>query len=541
MASDDNTQWFDANGWTSTISDYTLEKGQGIRFKSGGKGDTNTVAGGQVQMSPGSRVRNSTVTSGHIQADGGTLDTVSMTGGSAVINAGTTLAGTISMEGSSDVVIGKNGQVATSGTVNLNVSGGTLEVYQIGNATINMSAGANVIVSRDSLSNLTFNGVDGDYSFDIADLDPSTILGMTPTSNQLIIHTTNGDITIKGNLRGYQLTSDGHGGTTVSSCFAEGTLIETPDGERPVEELTLGSYVSTHLGPRQIKWLGSKRIDLRGAISKDDFLVRIRANAFETGRPKRDLWITPEHCVLAGGKLIPVRMLVNGASIAYDLKRRQFTYYHFALDDHAVIMSEGLPSESYLMSQTNRDFSATQSSGDKLGATPAFPFVTEISEARKIWQALAERSAAIGIPVAMSSSAAPARRVVRVRTDLGTHATLKDVNERHAVFSIPAGTKYVVVESDAWRPDQIHGPYWDDRRHLGVRVGAVRVSDQQRSVIIDDHLNETCLGGWNNIEDGCSRWTNGKGIIPLARAPKSSGRKELELTIAFPDREEIAF
>lgn len=539
-------EWIDGvkcgiiDGSTSEVNNKSLEENQGAVFRSGGKGNGNTLNGGRLYLE-GGYVSNSAVNYGYVKTSGGTLDGIQMVGGEANINAGTTLQGDITVNGSARATVGANGYVYTSGNVRIYAKSGSVTINQIGAASLYLYVGASVYVTKAALKSLTVTSYSTNYSFDITDLDPTTIIGVSRSTGKLVIHTTNGDVTINGNLQGYQFKPDGKGGTIVSSCFAEGTLIQTPDGEKPVETLKLGDLVSTHRGPQPIRWLGKKHVDLRGATDRDNFLVRIKANAFEAGKPRRDLWVTPEHAVLVGERLIPVRMLVNGASIAYDLKRRQYTYYHFAFEKHAVVFSEALPSESYMIGRNERDFGTFETSGEAIDNAPAFPFVTEITEARKIWQALADRSNAIGIPVAMSSSATPERRVVRIRTDLGTQATLKDVNERHAVFSIPAGTKYVVVESDAWRPDQIHGPYWDDRRHLGVRVGAVRVSDQQRSVVIDDHLNETCLGGWNNIEDGCSRWTNGKGIIPLARAPRSFSKKELELAITFPDREDIAF
>lgn len=538
----DGINFLIADASTSVIRSQTLVSSQGVIFRNGGYGDSNTVNGGNVYLDPGGYVSNSVIKWGTVRTGGGTLNSVTMTGGNVTIGAGTTMEGKFDIGGSGNVSIGGNGLVSTSTTNKpiLNVTSGNVSIDQIGPATLNLARSANVSVTKTALKNLTVNSSGTDYSLDITDLDPSTITGVTQSTNKFVIHTTKGDVTINGNLLNYKFAPDNKGGTIISSCFAEGTLIRTPDGDRLVETLKLGDLVSTHLGPQPIRWLGKRDVDLRGATELDNFLVRIKADAFDAGQPKRDLWVTPEHCILINEKLIPVRRLVNNASIAYDLKRRRYTYYHFAFEKHAVVFSEALPSESYLIGQNKREFGTVESSGEEIDTTLAYPLVTEIEEANQSWHRLAERSNRLGMPVT-SNNPVLSRKSVQLRTDRGDIALLKDVNDRHAVFSVPAGTKYVIIESDASRPDQLHGPYWDDRRRLGVRVGAVQVSDKSHSVMIEAHLNDRQLGGWNNVEDGRSRWTSGKGIIPLTHLSNLSRHKELELRIAFPDREEVAF
>ena len=106
--------------------------------------------------------------------------------------------------------------------------------------------------------------------------------------------------------------------------------------------------------PRRIvRWLGHRRVDLRACPQAAP--VRVRAGAFGPGLPARDLRLSPDHALLVAGRLIPVRHLVNGVSIAPD-PREVVTYWHIELDLHDVLLAEGLPCESFLDTGNRRAF-----------------------------------------------------------------------------------------------------------------------------------------------------------------------------------------
>jgi hypothetical protein len=138
-------------------------------------------------------------------------------------------------------------------------------------------------------------------------------------------------------------------GTFSSPCFVTGTRIATPHGECPVERLQAGNRVLlAHGGTARVVWLGHRRVDCRRHPRPLDVLpVRIVTGAFGHGAPAYDLWLSPDHAVFIGGDLIPVRYLINGASIAQHLVPN-VTYWHVELQRHAVLLAEGLPCESYL-------------------------------------------------------------------------------------------------------------------------------------------------------------------------------------------------
>jgi hypothetical protein len=144
----------------------------------------------------------------------------------------------------------------------------------------------------------------------------------------------------------------GTGGTYATitlSCYARGTYIDTPDGTSAIETLTEGDTVLLASGETApIRWIGHRHIDCRSHPNPGQvWPVRVAADAFGTGLPRRDLLLSPDHAVFVDGVLIPVRCLINGDTIAR-IPVASVTYYHIELEQHGVLLAEGLPAESYL-------------------------------------------------------------------------------------------------------------------------------------------------------------------------------------------------
>jgi len=133
------------------------------------------------------------------------------------------------------------------------------------------------------------------------------------------------------------------------SCFASGTKITTLRGDVSVEHLAIGDCVITSSRiPSLVKWIGHRRVNCaRHPRPQAVWPVRISADAFGTGLPQKDLWLSPDHSVYVGDVLIPVKHLINGTTIT-QIPVDQVTYYHVELEEHDVLLAEGLPAESYL-------------------------------------------------------------------------------------------------------------------------------------------------------------------------------------------------
>jgi hypothetical protein len=161
------------------------------------------------------------------------------------------------------------------------------------------------------------------------------------------------------------------------SCYREGTLIATERGEVAVEALREGDRVASAFGgSAPVIWIGHARIDCRRHPCAEAVLpVRVAANAFGEGLPRRDLWLSPEHGVYVDDVLIPIRTLLNGRSIRQEVVAF-VRYFHVELPAHDVILAEGLPAESYLDTGSRGAFA----NGGPMREVPA-------GYAQRVWEA----------------------------------------------------------------------------------------------------------------------------------------------------------
>lgn len=330
------------------------------------------------------------------------------------------------------------------------------------------------------------------------------------------------------------------------SCFTRGTMLTTPDGERAVETLQEGDLLLTATGAaRPVKWIGHRVVSagrhiFAGRISP----VRICQDAFADGLPTRDVLLSPDHAILADGKLISAQQLVNGATILLEPHQPEVEYFHVELDTHDVLLASGLPVESYL-DTGNRGFfgnadvpvalhpdlaaGSDQSVRDALSCAP---FASDEQSVQPVWQRLAERARAMGRQIAAPSSVVddPDLRldVAGVRVDAVSRSGSR------FLFPLPDGSLLVRLLSRSGSPVDTR-PWADDTRQLGVRIARLRF--RQGTSVEDIALDGPTLhGGWWDIErDGADlrRWTDGDAMLTLPRSARM-GMLEVELSDVLP-------
>ena len=141
-------------------------------------------------------------------------------------------------------------------------------------------------------------------------------------------------------------------------CFLAGTMIATPDGERPVETLEIGDIILTADGStRAVRWIGRQSVVSVFANPLRSYPIRIAAGALGDGLPKRDLFLSPDHALLVDGVLVQAGALVNNTSITRVMQPgERFTYFHIETEDHALILAEGAPAETFVDNVSRRTF-----------------------------------------------------------------------------------------------------------------------------------------------------------------------------------------
>lgn len=204
-----------------------------------------------------------------------------------------------------------------------------------------------VIDSGSEFGSLSFNATTGEFTFTI---DRSAVFD-TGSDQTVVISVTGTD-------------TDGSDTDTLNInlliCVARGTLIETKAGPKRVETLNPGDLIVTMDGPaRPVRWIGSRKV-LGPELRSDPSLrpIRIAKGALGHQLPKRELTVSPQHRILVAdwraeiffGRdevLVPAKALLNDTTIQVDRKTDHVEYFHILFDNHEIMYTEGLPTESF--------------------------------------------------------------------------------------------------------------------------------------------------------------------------------------------------
>lgn len=295
------------------------------------------------------------------------------------------------------------------------------------------------------------------------------------------------------------------------NCFAAGTRILTIDGEKPVETLTKHETIIDINGNHApIRWIGHRRLDCRRHPRPETVLpVLVEAGALADNVPHRQLMLSPDHAIFLDGALIPVKTLINGATIR-QIERDDITYFHIELDHHAVLVAEGAPCESYLESGNRANF---VNGGAPVALHPDFA------------QALRERE-----------GCAPFHEtgllVERVRARLLARAAIATTDEPDLTITLRADGS-ALIASRSTIPGHVT-PDPRDCRRLGIKISGIHVGDAE---IVLDHPD--LVDGWYLPEpDG--RWTNGAAIVPAHIVQGKPISVRLAATAPYPKTRENA-
>jgi Ca2+-binding RTX toxin-like protein len=142
-------------------------------------------------------------------------------------------------------------------------------------------------------------------------------------------------------------------------CFTPGTLIATPRGEVPVEDLREGDRVITRdNGLQEIRWTGARSLGAGDLMATPKLRpVLIRAGSLGHGLPERDMLVSPQHRLLLTSEraalyfgereVLAAARHLTGMEGIDEVQASGVTYIHFMCDRHEVVLSNGAWTESF--------------------------------------------------------------------------------------------------------------------------------------------------------------------------------------------------
>jgi hypothetical protein len=217
--------------------------------------------------------------------------------------------------------------------------------------------------------------------------------------------------------------------------------------------------------------------------------------------PSRDLVLSPDHALFLDGELVPVRYLINGATIVQD-DAQSVTYFHVELHRHDILIAEGTPAESYLDTGNRAAFA---NGGSTVMAHPDFaraiwrtggfaPLLTGGSALHALRTRLQGRAADCGFQLVADPAAcllADGRVILPEQDGQMLRFTLREWARQISIVSRSAIASHVI-------------PVSDDGRRLGIAIVKLEID----GVVVP--LDDSRLGrGWHDVESDW-RWTDGE-------------------------------
>jgi hypothetical protein len=527
---------------TSGVIVATADSGQISIGTAGAPGTFNIGAGGLIEGG---------------SADGGSGYTVD--GDDAAALAAVTGSGTIDATGG-DFFFGPNITIAAGQSLSLDIAddganpANLIFENSVNSGQVNFAGGSGLLVlngtqvgNGTNLSNGTFGATIAGMTvgsgltngIDIADGSDVVSASLNTTTDVLTVTDSHSDtftFDLVGNYIGASATVAADqtlGGFDVFLvvCYGAGTAILTETGEAAVETIRPGDTVMTLVDgvptPRTVKWVGHRDFDLSRHPKREAVApIRVTRGALGDNLPHRDLMLSPDHCLFIDGGLYPAKLLVNDMTIVRDLTATAVSYHHIELDQHAVMIAEGVPAESYLDTGNRAFFS---SAGLATVLHPEFnineslrcwetdacaPLTVKPELVQPVWQRFADRAVAMGYsaPVYETTQDAGIHLVVdgKIVRPLATEG-------KTITFMVPGKADSVRLVSRATRPSALT-PWLDDPRTLGVAIRSVTLRvPSGESVMNADH--PSLRDGWHAPEymaDGTFwRWSAGDAVLPF--------------------------
>jgi antigen 43 len=307
-------------------------------------------------------------------------------------------------------------------------------------------------------------------------------------------------------------------------CFCAGTLITTPDGEVPVERISVGDVVLTARGvARRVVWVGSGKVMVARGRRSAATPVIVRKGALAENVPHHDLHVTKGHSFYLDDVLIPVEFLINHRTILWNDRAQEVTIYHVELETHDVLLANGAPAESYRDDGNRWLFHNGNSGWDQPAKPPCARVLTGGPLVDAVWRRLLDR---VGPRPHVPLTDDPDLHVLADgrRLDIATRAG------EVVVFNLPRTPVDTRLVSLAAAPQELG--LARDPRFLGVALRRIIVRQGARFRVIEAD-DARLSSGFHAFEAASGlRWTDGDAVLPADLFHGFAGATELVLHLA---------
>ncbi|MFK7878897.1 Hint domain-containing protein [Roseobacter sp.] len=199
----------------------------------------------------------------------------------------------------------------------------------------------------------------GDYIVFNMSSDPPEVQNLSGFPGTNNVGTVDGDSVMADQMSGigyrYDANTDSYvTGSPAVPCFVRGTLILTPEGQIPVEDLEIGDLIVTKdAGALPVRWVGVRHLNTTELVKYGQYPIEFKPGSLGPGRPQRTLRLSPQHRLLFGKDyLMPARGLTDLPKVRIMKGCLQVSYHHLLLDDHHIIFAEGAHVETFLPGRT---------------------------------------------------------------------------------------------------------------------------------------------------------------------------------------------
>ena len=181
--------------------------------------------------------------------------------------------------------------------------------------------------------------------------------GILNQSNSGTVDYSNNDqFTTGEGIQFFGATANGSSFTNENTgvvCFTQDTMILTPGGEVPIQQLRAGDRIVTRdNGVQRLVWSASRSISEQ-EISRSPNLRPISIAPELVGAHSR-LMVSPQHGMVirregSDETLIRATHLarMHGGKARVAKGRREVVYFHLMFEEHQIIYANGAPSESF--------------------------------------------------------------------------------------------------------------------------------------------------------------------------------------------------